>query len=121
MTHLKRASEGSMNININRIVSITSVIYLIFVFAFASGAIHAIIEGGRTGQQIFLIPDRSTQTLSESILGTMIFFLGLAGMYFIHKSTKPQTTKMQKTLFIAGFSIVGISLLAGFLLLDFKL
>lgn len=110
-----------MNININRIVSITSIIYLIFIFAFASGAIHAIIEGGQAGQQVFLVPDRSTQTMSESILGMMIFFLGLAGLYFVHKAAKPQTTKTQKTLFIAGFVIVGISLLGGFLLLGFKI
>jgi len=108
-------------VNINRIVSITSIIYLIFIFAFASGAIHALIEGGRTGQQVFLIPDRSTQTMAESVLSTLIFFFGLAGVYFIHRSSKPQTAKTQKMFFIAGFSIMAISLLAGFLLLDFKL
>ena len=110
-----------MNVNIGRIVSVTSIIYLIFIFAFASGAIHALTEGGRTGQQLFLVPNRSTQTMAESVLSTLIFFMGLAGVYFIHRSSKPQTAKAQKMFFVAGFSIIGISLLAGFLLLNFKL
>ena len=118
---MTRIKNSFVNVNINKLVSITSIIYLIFIFAFASGAIHAMIEGGRAGEQVFLIPNRSTQTVAETVLGTLTLFLGVAGMYFIHKSTKPQTTKAQKALFIAGFSILGISLLAAFLLLNFKL
>ena len=91
------------------------------MFAFASGAIHALIEGTRSGQQLFLIPDRSTQTMAESVLSTLIFFLGLAGLYFIHRSSRPQTAKVQKMFFVAGFSIMAISLLTTFLLLNFKL
>ena len=91
------------------------------MFALVSGAVHAIIEGGRTGQQLFLIPDRSTQTMAESVLSTLIFFLGLVGVHFIHRSSKPQSAKSQKMFFVAGFSIVAIALLAGFLLLNFKL
>jgi prolipoprotein diacylglyceryltransferase len=105
---------------VGRVVSITSVIYLIFVFAFASGAIHALTEGSRTQQQFLLVPDRSTQTMTEAVLSTMIFFFGLAGIYFIHRSAKPQTAKSQKMLFIAGFAIMAIALLAGFMILEFK-
>ena len=110
-----------MIVNIKKIVSITSIIYLIFMFAFASGAIHALIEGGRTAEQVLLIPDRATQSMAESVLSTMMFFLGLAGVHFLHRSSRPQSAKSQKMFFVAGFSIVGISLLAGFLLLNFKL
>ncbi|MFQ5940290.1 MAG: hypothetical protein ACE5KA_01125 [Nitrososphaerales archaeon] len=105
---------------LSRIVSITSIIYLILIFAFASGSVHALIEGGSTQQQFLLIPERSTQTMTEAVLGTMIFFFGLAGLYFIHRSTRPQTAKTQKTLFIAGFAIMAIALLAGSLILQFK-
>ena len=110
-----------MNVSINRIVSITSVIYLIFLFAFASGAIHAIIEGNRTGQQVLLIPDRSTQSMAEAVLSILIFLFGVAGVSFIHRSTRPQPIKTQKMFFIAGFSIMAISLLSGVLLLNFKI
>jgi len=106
---------------VGSIVSITSIIYLIFMFSFASGAIHTLIESGRTQQQFLLIPDRSTQTMTETVLSTLIFFFGLAGVYFIHRSARPQAAKTQKMLFIAGFAIMAISLLAGFLILDFKL
>jgi hypothetical protein len=107
---------------LSRVVSVSSIIYLIFMFAFASGAIHAITEGGRAqqGQQFLLVPSRSTQSMTEAVLSTMIFFFGLAGIYFIHRSTKPQTAKTQKMLFIAGFAIMAIALLAGYLLLQFK-
>lgn len=110
-----------MIINIGKLVSVVSIIYLIFMFAFASGAIHALIEGGRSGQQLLIIPDRSTQTLTESVLSTMVFFFGLAGLYFIHRSSRPQAVRTQKMLFVAGFSIIAMALLAGFLLVDFKL
>ncbi len=108
-------------VNINKIVTLTSIIYLIFMFAFASGAIHALIEGSRTGEQFFLVPNRSTQTMAETVLSTLILFAGLGGMYLIHKSSKPQTAKTQKMFFIGGFSIIGISLLASFLLVSFKI
>ena len=105
---------------LSRAVSLVSIIYLIFIFALASGSIHALIEGDSSQQQFLLIPDRSTQTLTEAVLSTMIFFFGLAGVYFIHTSTKPQMAKTQKTFFIAGFAIMAIALLAGFLILQFK-
>lgn len=105
---------------ISRIVSITSIIYLIFMFAFASGSIHALIEGTRTQQQFLLVPDRSTQTMTEAVLSTLIFFFGLTGIYFIHRSARPQAVKTQKMLFIAGFAIMAIALLAGFAILQFK-
>ena len=108
-------------VQLGRVVSITSIIYLTFMFAFASGSIHALIEGGRTQQQFLLVPDRATQTMTEAVLSSMIFFFGLAGVYFIHRSTKPQTAKTQKVLFIAGFAIMAIALLAGYLILQFKL
>lgn len=106
---------------LSRVVSITSIIYLIFLFAFASGSIHAMVEGGRTQEPVLLIPDRSTQSMGEAVLTTLIFFFGFAGVYFLHRSAKPQQEKTQKILFIAGFAIMAIALLSGFLLLDFKL
>lgn len=108
-------------INASRIVSVTSIIYLVFILSYASGAIHAFVEGGNSSSQVLLVPDRRVQTLTESVLLTLIFFLGLAGFYFVHGSARPQIGKQQKAYFIAGFSIIGISLLGTFLLVGFKL
>ncbi len=108
-------------LNINKIVTVTSLVYLILLFALSSGAIHAIIEGSRTGQQFFLIPNRSTQTMAETVLSTLILFMGLGGLYLIHRSSKPQAAKAQKMYFVGGFAITAISLLAGFLLVGFKI
>ncbi|MEM2760571.1 MAG: hypothetical protein QXU32_10025 [Nitrososphaerales archaeon] len=105
---------------VGRVVSIASIIYLIFMFAFASGSIHALIEESRAQQQLLLIPDRSTQSMTEAVLSTLIFFFGLSGVYFIHRSARPQVAKAQKMFFIAGFVIMAIALLAGFLILQFK-
>ena len=105
----------------SRTVSITSTIYLILMFALASGSIHAFTEGSRSQDQLLLIPERGTQSITEAVLGTMLLFFGLAGVSFIHRSTKPQTAKTQKMLFIAGFVIMAIALLSGYLLLQFKM
>lgn len=110
-----------MNISVNRIVSITSVIYLIFIFAFVSGVIHALVEGNRSGQNVLIIPDRSTQTMGESVLSILLFLFGSTGVFFVHRSAKPQAAKAQKMFFIAGFSIMAIALLSSLLLLDFKI
>ena len=118
---MSRLKTSVVNINVNRIVSITSVIYLIFIFAFASGTIHALVEGNRTGQNVLIIPDRSTQTMGESVLSILLFLFGSTGVFFVHRSAKPQAVKAQKMFFIAGFSIMAIALLSSFLLLEFKL
>ncbi|GEM_PF-663856 len=119
---MSRLKTSVVNISVNRIVSISSVIYLIFMFAFAAGTIHALIEGGGQGQQAaLLIRDRSTQSMGESVLSILVFLFGSTGVFFIHRSSKPQAAKAQKMFFIAGFSIMAIALLAGFLLLDFKI
>lgn len=108
-------------VTISSAASITATIYLIFVFAFASGAINALTEGTQAGQALFIVPSRSVQTMGESVLATLIFFLGTSGFYLIHRSAKPQTTKSQKMFFVAGFVIIGIALLSGFLMMEFKL
>jgi len=118
---MSRLKTSVVNISINRIVSITSVVYLIFIFAFAAGTIHALVEANRTGQNVLIIPDRSTQTMGESVLSILLFLFGSTGVFFIHRSTKPQAAKAQKMFFIAGFSIMAIALLSSFLLLEFKL
>lgn len=118
---MSRLKTSVVNISIKRMVSITSVIYLIFIFAFASGTIHALVEGNRTGQNVLIVPDRSTQTMGESVLSILLFLFGSTGVFFIHRSSKPQAAKAQKMFFIAGFSIMAIALLAGFLLLEFKI
>jgi hypothetical protein len=59
--------------------------------------------------------------MTEAVLVTLIFFFGMAGVYFIHRSARPQEARSQKALFIAGFAIMAIALLAGFLILDFKI
>ncbi len=119
---MSRLKTSVVNISVNRIVSISSVIYLIFMFAFAAGTIHALIEGGGGGQQAaLLIPDRSTQSMGESVLSILLFLFGSTGVFFIHRSSKPQAAKAQKMFFVAGFSIMAIALLAGLLLLDFKI
>ncbi len=108
-------------VTVSRVVSITSIAYLIFMLSYASGIIRAIIESGTAPTQVLLIPQRDVQTISESVITMLVFFLGLGGVYFVHRSAKPQMERQQKTYFITGFSVIAISLLAMYLLLGFKL
>ena len=68
-----------MSFSASRIVLIAAVIYLVIFFALVSGLINAILEGPRTPRGAsFVIPSRSVQTLGETIVTTIILFMGMA-------------------------------------------
>jgi hypothetical protein len=108
-------------VTVSRVVSVTSVVYLIFMLSYASGLIHALIEAETAPTQVLLVPLRQVQTISETVITTLVFFLGLLGVYFVHRSTKVPVVRQQKMYFVAGFSVIAISMLSMYLLLDFKL
>jgi hypothetical protein len=104
----------------SRIVLITAVAYLVIFFALVSGLINAILEGARTPRGTFIIPSRSIQTLGETIVSTIILFMGMAGAFLLYKSGQVLTTKGQEALLAAGFGILSISLTLGLMLIKIK-
>jgi hypothetical protein len=82
-------------------ILIISVIYLIIFFALSSGLINAILEGSSLPEGITFIPSRSVQTISETIIMTLILFVGMSGAFLVYKSGFAKTPKTQYG-FLAG-------------------
>jgi len=92
---------------------------LVFFFALASGMINAIIEGRNLSG--FVLPTRSAQTVGETVVITLILFIGMVGTFMLYSSGKSTDLKVQQALLIAGFGVLGIALLLGFILVSIKL
>jgi len=92
---------------------------LVFFFALASGMINAIIEGRNLSG--FVLPTRSAQTVGETVVITLILFIGMVGTFMLYNSGKSTDLKVQQALLIAGFGVLGIALLLGFILVSIKL
>ncbi len=103
----------------SKVVWLVTAGYLILFFALASGLVNAMVEG--KGLRTFIVPQRSLQTIGETVVITMILFIGMAGAIMLYQSGKSANPKVQQTLLISGFGIMGIALLLGFILVDFKL
>jgi hypothetical protein len=103
----------------SKVVWIVAVAYLTIFFALASGMINALIEG--RGINRFMIPSRSAQTIGETVVITLILFMGMAGAFMLYNSGRSANPKVQKALLIAGFGVLGIALLLGFILVGVKL
>jgi hypothetical protein len=103
----------------SKVVWIVAVAYLTTFFALASGMINALIEG--RGINRFMIPSRSAQTVGETVVVTLILFMGMAGAFMLYQSGRSANLKVQKALLIAGFGVLGIALMLGFILVGVKL
>src|SRR5215218_2502494 len=103
----------------SKVVWIVAVAYLTTFFALASGMINALIEG--RGINRFMIPSRSAQTVGETVVVTLLLFIGMAGAFMLYQSGRSANPKVQKALLIAGFGVLGIALLLGFILVGVKL
>jgi hypothetical protein len=51
----------------------------------------------------------------------MILFIGMAGTFMLYNSGRSSNPKVQQALLIAGFGVLGIALLLGFILVNVKL
>lgn len=109
----------SMLTSPSKVVWIVAVAYLTTFFTLASGVINALIEG--RGINRFMIPSRSAQTIGETVVITLILFMGMAGTFMLFYSGRSANPKVQKALLIAGFGLLGIALLLGFILVGVKL
>lgn len=103
----------------SKVVWIVAVAYLTTFFALASGMINSLIEG--RGINRFMIPSRSAQTIGETVVFTLILFMGMAGAFMLYNSGRSANPKVQKALLMAGFGVSGIALLLGFILVGVKL
>lgn len=103
----------------SKYITIATVLYLVAFFAFASGLVNSIIEGGRSTQ--FIIPSRSIQTIGETIVIVVILFMGMFGAYLLYNSGKTTSSKSQWAFLSGGFTVLTIALIVGFNIVKIKI
>jgi hypothetical protein len=104
----------------SKLVIVAAIVYVIAFFALASGLINALIEGATASSQAFILPTRSAQTLTETVVLVFILFIGMGGAILIYKAGQGGTTKTQGAFLASGFALVAISLMLGFSLVNLK-
>ncbi|HET7149729.1 MAG TPA: hypothetical protein VFI73_14680 [Candidatus Nitrosopolaris sp.] len=109
-----------MLLNIGQLALIVAVIYIVIFFLLGSGLFNSIIEGPNVSTSTFIVPSRSVQTIGETMVTTMILFIGMAGAFLLYRSGKAMNPKTQGGLLAAGFTIIGIALILGFRLVGIK-
>ena len=103
----------------SKYITIATVLYLVAFFAFASGLVNSIIEGGRA--RGIIVPSRSIQTIGETTVTVVILFIGMFGAYLLYSSGKAATPKSQWAFLIGGFVVLLISLIVGFSIIKIKM
>ena len=81
--------------------------------------INAIIEGRSIGG--FILPSRTVQTIGETVVITLVLFMGMAGTFMLYHSGRATIPRVRQALLVAGFGVLGIALLIGFILVNVKL
>ena len=109
-----------MLLNTGQLALIVAVIYIIIFFLLGSGLFNSIIERPNVSNSTFIVPSRSAQTIGETMVTTMILFIGMAGAFLLYRSGKAVSPKTQGGLLAAGFTIIGIALILGFRLVGIK-
>jgi hypothetical protein len=61
------------------------------------------------------------QTAGETVVVTLLLFIGMGGAFMLYESGKSLNPKAQQALMISGFGAIGITLLIGFMLVGVKL
>jgi hypothetical protein len=102
----------------SKVLWLVAAAYLALFFALASGLVNSLVEG--KGIRAQLVPSRTIQTIGETVVITMVLFIGMAGALMLYQSGRSANPKVQQALLIFGFGVMGIALLLGFVLVDFK-
>ncbi len=103
----------------SKVAGLVAVAYLAVFFTLASGLINSLIEG--KGIRAFIVPTRTVQTTGETIVVTLLLFIGMGGAFMLYESGKSLNLRAQRALMISGFGAIGIALLIGFMLISVKL
>ena len=105
----------------SKLILVISVIYLIFFFALSTGLINAILEGVNVPEGLTIVPSRSLQTISETIIITLILFVGVFGSFLLYRSGHSNTPKTQYGFLAGGFFVITMSLILGLMIINIKL
>ncbi|MGI0023769.1 MAG: hypothetical protein ACREA4_01330 [Nitrososphaera sp.] len=103
----------------SKAAGIVAIAYLAVFFTLSSGLINSLIEGKNI--RAFIVPSRTVQTTGETIVITLLLFIGMGGAFMLYQSGRSMNPKAQQALLISGFGAIGIALLVGFMLVGVKL
>ncbi|MGH9992890.1 MAG: hypothetical protein ACREBU_15445 [Nitrososphaera sp.] len=103
----------------SKAAGIVAIAYLAVFFTLSSGLINSLIEGKNI--RAFIVPSRTVQTTGETIVITLLLFIGMGGAFMLYQSGRSMNPKAQQALLISGFGAIGIALLVGFMLVSVKL
>jgi hypothetical protein len=99
-------------------VIIVAAVYLAVFFALASGVVNAAIEG--RGVDALIVQARTIQTMGETVILTVVMFVGFAGILLLHKSGHTTEPKGHTVLLCTGFGALGAAILLGYLIVGLK-
>jgi hypothetical protein len=103
----------------SKIAGIVAIAYLAAFFTLASGLVNSLIEG--RGISAFIVPTRTVQTTGETLVITLLLFIGMGGAFMLYQSGKSLNLRAQQALLVSGFGAIGLALLIGFMLISVKL
>jgi hypothetical protein len=115
----KPYNDAFMLTTTSKVAGLVAVAYLAVFFTLASGLINSLIEGKNI--RAFIVPTRTVQTTGETIVVTLLLFIGMGGAFMLYESGKSLNPRAQRALMVSGFGAMGIALLIGFMLIDVKL
>lgn len=115
----KGYNDSFMLTTTSKVAGLVAVAYLASFFAFSSGLINSLIEGRNIGA--FIVPTRTVQTTGETLVFTLILFIGMAGAFMLYQSGKSSNQRAQQALLVSGFGAIAIAMLVGFMLVGVKL
>jgi hypothetical protein len=117
--NFKGYNDSLMLTTTSKVAGLVAVAYLASFFAFASGLINSLIEGRNI--DAFIVPTRTVQTTGETLVFTLVLFIGMGGAFMLYQSGKSANQRSQQALLVSGFGAIGIALLVGFMLVGVKL
>lgn len=109
-----------MGLNKSILVVLISLIYLVFFFALSSGLVNALLQYNEIPKGFLIIPNRSIQTITETIAFVVILLIGVSGIVLLYKSGNTQKIRNQYSLMGVGFTLLLISIAIGFWLIKIK-
>ena len=115
----KGDNDSLMLTTTSKAAGLVAIAYLASFFAFSSGLVNSLIEG--RGISAFIVPTRTVQTTGETIVFTILLFIGMGGVLMLYQSGRSGNQRAQQALFVSGFGTIGVALLIGFMLVGVKL
>lgn len=116
---LKAYNDAVMLTTTSKVAGLVAIAYLAVFFTLASGLVNSLIEGRNI--RAFIVPTRTVQTTGETLVITLLLFIGMGGAFMLYQSGKSLNPRAQQALMISGFGAIGIALLIGFILISVKL